>query len=49
MTMNGFWGAASTIGRYIGMVSFRQGANVFPGLSYSDRGKSKSVLFWEIK
>ncbi|WP_175822599.1 type VI secretion system amidase effector protein Tae4 [Burkholderia sp. BCC0419] len=49
MTMNGFWGAASTIGRYIGMVSFRQGANVLPSLSYSDLGRSNSVLFWEIK
>ncbi|WP_407970917.1 type VI secretion system amidase effector protein Tae4 [Burkholderia pyrrocinia] len=49
MTMNGFWGATSTIGRYIGIASFRQGASVLPSLSYSDFGRSNSILFWEIE
>jgi len=49
MTVNGFWGAASTIGRYVGMASFRQGASVLPSLSYSDLGRSSSIVFWEIK
>lgn len=49
MTINGFWGGLSTIGRYVGISSFRQGATVISGVSYSDLGKSKSILFWEIK
>ena len=49
MTINGFWGGFSTIGRYIGISSFRQDADVLSNVSYSDLGKSKSILFWEIK
>lgn len=31
------------------MASFRQGASVLPSLSYSDLGRSSSIVFWEIK
>ncbi|WP_174916237.1 type VI secretion system amidase effector protein Tae4 [Burkholderia lata] len=49
MTMNSVWGAASTIGRYLGISSFRRGASVLPSLSYSDLGRSNSIWFWEVR
>ncbi|WP_431820419.1 type VI secretion system amidase effector protein Tae4 [Burkholderia sp. F1] len=49
MSINGFWGSFSTIGRYIGISSFRQGTSVLPDVSYSDLSKSKLILFWEIR
>ncbi|WP_081053874.1 type VI secretion system amidase effector protein Tae4 [Burkholderia territorii] len=49
MPINSFWSSLSTIGRYIGISSFRQGTSVLPAISYSDLGKSKSILFWEIR
>lgn len=39
----------STIGRYLGLPSFRQGAEVVADWSYSDLGNSRRSLFWEIK
>ncbi|MFL9862797.1 type VI secretion system amidase effector protein Tae4 [Paraburkholderia fungorum] len=39
----------ATIGRFLGVASFRQGANVLGELSYSDLSRSKSILFWEIR
>jgi hypothetical protein len=41
--------ALATIGRRLGMTSFRQGTGFAPSLSWSDLAGSKSILFWEIK
>ncbi len=41
--------ALATIGRRIGISSFRQGASLANALSYSDLSQSKSILFWELK
>lgn len=39
----------ATVGRYLGIRSFRQGANFASELSYSDLNKAKTILFWEIQ
>jgi hypothetical protein len=49
LTISGFFDGVATIGRYVGIPSFRQGATVVPEMSYSDLRSSKSILFWEIK
>lgn len=49
LTISGFFDGMATIGRYMGVQSFRQGATVFSAVSYSDLRGSKSILFWEIK
>ncbi len=49
LTISGFVDGFATIGRYLGIESVRQGASVFSSWSYSDLGKSKTILFWEIK
>ncbi|HEX7937301.1 MAG TPA: type VI secretion system amidase effector protein Tae4 [Paraburkholderia sp.] len=41
--------ALATIGRRIGITSFRQGAMIIPSVSWSDLAGSKLILFWEIK
>jgi hypothetical protein len=49
LTISSVPDALATIGRRIGISSFRQGANFANALSYSDLSQSKSILFWEIK
>lgn len=49
LTISGFFDGVATIGRYVGIQSFRQGATVASEVSYSDLRGSKSILFWEIK
>jgi hypothetical protein len=39
----------STIGRRLGLTSFRQGTSTLGDISWSDLAGSKSILFWEIK
>jgi hypothetical protein len=49
LTISGLFDGMATIGRYVGVQSFRQGATVASDVSYSDLRGSKSILFWEIK
>lgn len=49
LTISGGFDALATIGRRLGVSSFRQGATVVSDASWSDLGGSKSILFWEIK
>ncbi|MDO3620220.1 type VI secretion system amidase effector protein Tae4 [Ralstonia pseudosolanacearum] len=49
LTMSSFGEGLATIGRYIGIQSFRQGARVASTFSYSDLRNSKTILFWEVK
>ncbi|MFC5475131.1 type VI secretion system amidase effector protein Tae4 [Paraherbaspirillum soli] len=44
LTISGFWGSFSTMGRYVGMQAMLPGTN----FGWSDLGKSKKILFWEI-
>lgn len=49
LTISSAPGALVTLGRRLGVSSFRQGASVVSDLSWSDLAGSKSILFWEIK
>lgn len=49
LTISGVAEGFATIGRYLGIRSFRQGAGVAEQLSYSDLGNSRSILFWNVK
>jgi hypothetical protein len=49
LTISGGFDAMATIGRGLGMNSFRQGATFVPNASWSDLRGSRSILFWEIK
>lgn len=49
LTISGFADGLATIGRYFGQTSFRQGATTLPTWAWSDLGRSKLILFWEVK
>jgi hypothetical protein len=49
LTMSSVPDAFSTIGRELGVASFRQGTHIAPNLSYSDLGGARTILFWEVK
>ena len=48
LTISGVADGFATIGRYLGISSFRQGARLAEQLSYSDLRNSKTILFWAI-
>ena len=48
-TTTGGVDGVATIGRYVGIQSFRQGTTVASEVSYSDLRGAKTILFWEIK
>jgi hypothetical protein len=49
LTISSLHDGIATAGRFFGVTSFRQGTSMLSDWSYSDLGKSKNILFWEIR